>query len=93
MLGISAGGGLGVSLVAKARDERLDPPLAGLMAIYPMVDPGSQRRRDEGDVTKEMAFINRGWDSYLRGYEDIFFRYACGSSSSRAYHLLMILRY
>lgn len=71
VLGISAGGGLGVSLVAKARDEGLDPPVCGVMAIYPMVDPGSQRRLEEGDVTAEMAFINQGWDAYLRGHDEL----------------------
>lgn len=73
VLGISAGGGLGISLVAKARDEKLYPPLRGLMAIYPMVDPSSQRKWLtwilRWNKWSEMSFNNRGWNAYLRGKE------------------------
>jgi acetyl esterase/lipase len=73
VLGVSAGGGLGISLIAKARDEKISPPLRGLMAIYPMVDPNSQRKWatwiTQYNAWSEMALINRGWNAYLRGSE------------------------
>lgn len=74
LMGFSAGGNLALAAALRARDDRLTPPVCGLMLIYPMLDPDTQwENSDRCDLSKETkekvakdkAFLREGWYTYL----------------------------
>lgn len=73
-MGFSAGGCLVLTTAVKARDEKLDPPLAKLVLVYPMLDADTEWKNLEGrsdSLTEKFdkKTIRFGWDKYLKGWE------------------------
>jgi len=74
MMGLSAGGCLVLGAAVKAKDEKLNPPLARLALVYPMLDADIEwNNPDSGwellteeDDKKSLRF---GWNQYLKGWE------------------------
>jgi len=74
IMGFSAGGCLVLTTAVKARDEKLHPPLAKLILVYPMLDADTEWKNQDGHPDsltekfdkKTMRF---GWDKYLLGWE------------------------
>ncbi|CAG7982481.1 unnamed protein product [Penicillium olsonii] len=65
VMGESAGGGLAAALTLLARDQKLSPPLAKQILVYPMLDD-----RTKTNHAGELAFWDKmdnmtGWTAYL----------------------------
>ncbi|PSN67632.1 hypothetical protein BS50DRAFT_491406 [Corynespora cassiicola Philippines] len=64
VMGESAGGNLAAALTLKARDQRLSPPIAQQILVYPMLD---DRNTDDPDVFSLWNGDDNltGWTAYL----------------------------
>ncbi|KAI1373971.1 Alpha/Beta hydrolase protein [Hypoxylon crocopeplum] len=72
IFGGSAGGGISTGVTLMARDRGLDPPLAALVARYPMLDDMTMMEDNDPiqrNLTWTVGSNNLGWKLYLGGKE------------------------
>lgn len=66
--GASAGGGIAAGLALKARDEKLSPPIAKLILVYPMLDDRTEME-PEHPMAPYLTWTSKnnviGWTAYL----------------------------
>ncbi|KAK0724665.1 Alpha/Beta hydrolase protein [Lasiosphaeris hirsuta] len=66
--GASAGGGIAAGLALKARDEKLSPPIAKLILVYPMLDDRTQMEPDH-PMAPYLTWTSKnnviGWTAYV----------------------------
>ena len=74
VMGFSAGGCLALTAAVKAKDEKLNPPLAKLVLVYPMLDADTEWKNQDSHSESLTEKVDKktmrfGWDQYLKGWE------------------------
>lgn len=86
LAGEEAGGNLAAGVCMMARD-RLQPPMAGLLLVSPLLDPcvatASQRQAQEGQGGGTACKWTEGWKKFLCGARDAEHPYAVPAHAQR----------